>query len=162
VAADRPRIRPSVRALLVDADGCVLLHEWLRPSGMLWSTPGGGLEPGESDLDALRRELLEEVGLELDHEPPLVWRRDLVGPDLATGYDGVSEKYWLIRCEHFEPVGQLGVEALLAEDMGPCRWWSVDELAAATGELFAPRALAQLLRDLLEAGPPSEPLALGL
>ena len=31
-----------------------------------WSTPGGRVEPGESPLDALKREVLEESGLEIE------------------------------------------------------------------------------------------------
>ena len=40
-----------------------MLLVWERGS---WSTPGGAVEPGENKLDALERELREEVNLTLD------------------------------------------------------------------------------------------------
>ncbi len=41
----------------------IMLVRFEFPKGTVWSTPGGGLEPGEDHLDALHRELVEEVGL---------------------------------------------------------------------------------------------------
>jgi ADP-ribose pyrophosphatase YjhB (NUDIX family) len=61
-----PRFMVTVAAIVVDDDGRVLLlqHEFRMGSG--WGIPGGFLERGEQPLDGLRRELREEIGLELD------------------------------------------------------------------------------------------------
>ena len=52
---------------LIDPDNRVLLAR--RPEGKplagLWEFPGGKCEPGESYPDALRRELREELGIEV-------------------------------------------------------------------------------------------------
>jgi ADP-ribose pyrophosphatase YjhB (NUDIX family) len=44
----------------------VLLCRHEKPGKEYWLLPGGGVDSGESIVDALRRELLEEVGIEED------------------------------------------------------------------------------------------------
>lgn len=55
---------PCVGAIITDAAGRLLLirrgHE---PGKGLWSLPGGRVEPGETDAQALVREVAEETGL---------------------------------------------------------------------------------------------------
>jgi 8-oxo-dGTP diphosphatase len=55
---------PCVGAVIKDDEGRLLLirrgHE---PGTGLWSLPGGRMEPGETDAQALSREISEETGL---------------------------------------------------------------------------------------------------
>jgi len=55
-------------AVLIRSDGAVLLAR--RPESKVysgyWEFPGGKIEPGEPVLDALRREIREELGVEIE------------------------------------------------------------------------------------------------
>ena len=61
-----PRFMVTVGAVVLDDRRRVMLlqHEFRTGSG--WGIPGGFLERGEQPLEALRRELREETGVELD------------------------------------------------------------------------------------------------
>lgn len=55
---------PCVGGLVYDVDGRLLLIRRAHDPGRgLWSVPGGRVEAGESDVEALVREMAEETGL---------------------------------------------------------------------------------------------------
>ena len=69
--------RNAVRALILTPDHEVRLIRVVTPdrADRFWIAPGGGLEPGETNADGLRRELSEELGLTDFAAGPVVWRR---------------------------------------------------------------------------------------
>lgn len=54
----------GVRAVIFDGDGRVYLVRHSYTPG--WYLPGGGVEPGETFVDAVAREVMEEGGMALD------------------------------------------------------------------------------------------------
>jgi ADP-ribose pyrophosphatase YjhB (NUDIX family) len=54
---------PSVAAGIQDSEGRILLVK--KRGDALWGFPGGAIEPGESVIDALTREVREEIGVEV-------------------------------------------------------------------------------------------------
>ena len=60
------RFTVTAGALIFNDSGQILLLKHRFRAGSGWGLPGGFLEKGEQPLEALRRELREEIGLELE------------------------------------------------------------------------------------------------
>src|SRR3712207_117201 len=68
-------LRAAVRALVRDPAGRVLLVRFEFPHETVWALPGGGVDEGESDEEAIARELREEAGFREFDLGPCVWTR---------------------------------------------------------------------------------------
>jgi 8-oxo-dGTP pyrophosphatase MutT (NUDIX family) len=74
--SDRPRkSRATVRVILIDNNRTLLFEDSDPgvPGISWWTTPGGGVDEGESEVHAAIREVAEETGYRLSE-------RELLGP----------------------------------------------------------------------------------
>lgn len=142
--------RRAGRVLLVDLAGRVLLlhgGDPARPGLRWWFTPGGGLDTGETTVDAACRELFEETGLRVT--------TDLLGEPVRHevaefSYDGrqyrQEQDFYLLRVPDWQ-VDTAGMDEEERLTITEHRWWSVAEIEASREEIY-PADLAVLLRGL--------------
>ena len=138
-----------MRALLLDpADQILLLRG--RDPGVAnpttwWFTPGGGINPDEQPLAALRRECWEELG----YVP-----EQFHGPIARRRYCFEFDKHWLVqdteyfwaRVPAFDPMPQ-HLSELEKRFLLGWRWWPQASLAATT-EVIYPEDLTGLIVGL--------------
>jgi 8-oxo-dGTP diphosphatase len=109
---------PCVGAVVVDGQGRLLMikrgHE---PGAGLWSIPGGRITPGETDTEALVREMLEETGLAVQ-----VGR--LLGRVRRPGPDGT-----VIDIRDYEAT-VIGGTLRAGDDAADARWVPVADLGS--------------------------------
>lgn len=159
------RIRQAVRAVLTTPDRSILLVRFEFPTATVWAPPGGGLDPGEDHLTALHRELHEEIGLVDADIGPHVWTREQIVEFIDGNWDGQRDRYHHVPVpERFEPKPALTWDQLRNERLHELRWWTIDEVVAATtaGTIFAPGRLGELLHRLDADGAPSSPIDTGV
>jgi 8-oxo-dGTP pyrophosphatase MutT (NUDIX family) len=144
--------------LLLDEQDRVLLVRFWDGDRSWWCTPGGGLEAGETDETAAMRELREELGDAPIELGPCIWMRRHIGVFRGKAFNQ-SERIYLGRVTAFDPHPEPG--AFREHDPEDIRWWTTDEIATADAT-FSPTRLPILVRRLLEDGPPSQPVDVGV
>jgi len=159
-----PRIRFAARAVLIDDRGRTLLFRAQMPgfpdgSRVFWITPGGGIEPGEDALAAVRREVFEETGLSDFEVGPCVWRRDHTFR-WGSGQLRQVESYFVVRTPAFE-VSVANHQEEERAFLTAHRWFTLDEIRAHH-EPFVPGDFAGLLAPLLAGTYPPEPITVGV
>jgi ADP-ribose pyrophosphatase YjhB (NUDIX family) len=127
--AASPRHSVSIAAVVVDEFGRVLVTR--RRDNGHWEPPGGVLEPEESILDGLRREVLEETGL-------------VVEPVRLTGVyknmtRGIVALMFLARITAGEPT--------TSDETSRVEWWTPEMVSERMDAAYAVRILDALRPD---------------
>lgn len=142
--------RSTVRVIMIDPDDRVLLFSDSDP-GLpelsWWVTPGGGMDPGESEPQTAVREVAEETGCTISET-------DLLGPiarrHVVHGYsdqvvDIVTETFYGARVDRFDVdiAGHTEDELLT---LTAHRWWPRAELGNTDAWLWPGRLPALAAR----------------
>ncbi|WP_049569366.1 (deoxy)nucleoside triphosphate pyrophosphohydrolase [Nonomuraea sp. SBT364] len=124
-----------VAAAIVASGGRVLAAQRAEPAALMggWEFPGGKVDPGESELDALARECHEELGVEITVG-------DRVGGDWALS-EGYVLRVWLATVAAGTPRAK---EHLALRWLAPGEYYDVPWLA---GDLPVMKAVEKLLRQ---------------
>ncbi|WP_190159899.1 NUDIX hydrolase [Streptomyces litmocidini] len=154
--------RRVARVVLLDPDDRLLLlhgHEPEDPDDAWWFTPGGGVEGDETREEAALRELAEETGITEVDLGPVLWKRYCSFPFAGRRWDQ-DEWYYLARLRGTETAPRArALTELETRSLSGLRWWTSAELSAARETVY-PTRLAELLRTLLDEGPPGAPVVL--
>jgi len=129
-----------IASAVIERDGKILLVQQGGSTNYgRWNVPSGKVERGESVVEALAREVLEETGLEVEvAEPYAVYRLDL--PDKRGGKI-------VYGCRAIIVGGQL---QLRREEILDARWFPISQIMQMPDErLCNPRDLRKGLRDYL-------------
>jgi 8-oxo-dGTP pyrophosphatase MutT (NUDIX family) len=148
--------RETARIMLVDEKNRIfLLKTHFDPEVGLpprWLTPGGGIDSGETTLEAAVRELREETGLRVN--PDDLGEPVLVGSGRWDWADGISfhtytDTIYELKVQKFDP-DTSGFTQDELRDILEYRWWTIQELMQSDEQL-ALHELREWLRARYQA-----------
>lgn len=150
------KILDVAAGLILRPDGMLLLGQ--RPEGKPWSgwweLPGGKLEPGETVLQALARELQEEIGIRVTQSRPWVtyvhaYPRTTVRLAFChvTAWEGEPRGLENQRLQWVDPAHAATVGDLLPAALPPLRWLQLPT-AYGISAIGSPVGLAAFLARL--------------
>ncbi|NKX45203.1 RNA pyrophosphohydrolase [Roseicyclus persicicus] len=126
--------RPCVGVVLTDGQGRVFAGQRADMADPAWQMPQGGIDAGETPVDAALRELREETGVKKRHVTVLAETADWLPYDLPPEvlpyrgkYRGQTQKWVLMRLDAGEEVIDLTHEDV---EFSAWRWMTGAELLA--------------------------------
>ncbi|HEX8763369.1 MAG TPA: NUDIX hydrolase [Candidatus Saccharimonadales bacterium] len=125
--------RTIVGAFIFSSDGKVLLGHNKKGGvyqGML-VVPGGGIEEGETQVAALKREILEETGIDVSNAQITPLEMVEFGESEKTLRE--TKEVVLVKMEFYDFVVRLPMEAsmvrlIFEDDFAHARWYTADQL----------------------------------
>jgi len=129
----------AVGGLLVEKGKLLLIRRGHEPSKGAWTLPGGGVRLGEPLREAVRREFLEETGLEV--EPETV--ADAV--DIIVREEGGVVAYHFVVVDYW--VSRVGGSLRASSDASDVRWFRVDSLPETEMPPGSYSAIVRMLRQ---------------
>jgi 8-oxo-dGTP diphosphatase len=134
--SNTPRTIHIAAALIADDRGRLLL---VRKTGTRWFMQAGGkIEEGETALDALKRELLEEIGLSLNEGDARYLGR-FAAPSANEADCIVEAEIFHVRMQHTPTVRLEIEEAVWVED------WEAEQMPLAPLTRFHVLPLSRML-----------------
>jgi 8-oxo-dGTP diphosphatase len=110
----RPQI--AVGAVVVRDEGLLMVRRGQEPAKGLWTIPGGRVEHNEYLVDALKREVREETGLDIEV-------KDLLGM-----FEVLGDPHYVILDYSAVPTTDSAPEA--GDDVAEVRWVPLREVAS--------------------------------
>lgn len=125
---EHPRQRTIVVGLVWNEEGKLLLCKMDARRGVFpgqWGLPGGGVKQSEWMGDALRRELREELGIEVGEIKPAFFKDGLHEKTMPDGT--IVPVYMIFLIFHCRALSE---EVQLNEEFSEYRWVAEDEVSA--------------------------------
>ena len=125
VATYDPQRTHDVTLFILNGDRLALIRKPMFPSN-IWRPPGGGVKRGEDFVQAVRREALEETGLDVELDRYLVEARALF-------YYGGLALDWRTHVFSAHTTDE-AIAPLDTEEIAEARWGTLEELAGPLRE----------------------------
>jgi 8-oxo-dGTP diphosphatase len=116
--SDPTHYQPGVSVAIFHDGRFLLVRRGREPSMGLYAFPGGRVHDGESDEEAVRRELAEETGLAIESVTPL--QQFLLPPSPSGAYPA----FRLLVFRGFTPSGKVRA----GDDAAEAGWFRLDEM----------------------------------
>lgn len=142
-----PRWKPSVTvAAIIERDGRFLLVEEQTPEGLRLNNPAGHLDPGESLLQAVQRECLEETACRFAPQALLGVYQSRFQRPARPGHPAEDVSY--LRFAFAGTVGEPEPGRALDQPIVRTLWLTTDEVRASVARHRSPLVL-QCVEDHL-------------
>ena len=151
LSSGMPKFRQNVAALIVNRKGEILVCERIKTKGA-WQFPQGGVDKGETILEALLREVEEEVGLTEDDYKVVEYRDEYfyfypAHIRAKKKWDGQEQTYFLCKLKKKAKEIDLGEKSA---EFGAYCWVKPEDFEVEWLPSFKVEVYREVMRDFFD------------